>query len=250
MDTIKHYSRRSFLTIVLIMALLVGMIATAVYYGTTFFSQQMSSMVTPEVTPPELVSQISMLHNTYGLYLIYVTAGILFLVGIVLWLILRSIAKNIAVPPAPTSSPAPKKAQPVPHPKDEIKPQQDQRLFLYLLTLLQKEGRLVDFFQEDLEMYEDEQIGAAVRSIHASCRKTLEKSLAMTSVIDENEGDEITVEAGFNPEVIKLTGRVIGEPPFTGIVRHKGWRAQKVDLPDLAATKDPTIISPAEVEIK
>ena len=108
----------------------------------------------------------------------------------------------------------------------------------------------MDFFQEDLEMYEDEQIGAAVRSIHANCRKTLEKSLAMTSVIDENEGDEITVEAGFNPEVIKLTGRVIGEPPFTGIVRHKGWRAQKADLPELAATKDPTIISPAEVEIE
>jgi hypothetical protein len=131
-----------------------------------------------------------------------------------------------------------------------MKPHQDQRLFLHLLTVLQKEGRLVDFFQEDLEMYEDEQIGAAVRSIHTSCRKTLDKSLAMTSVIEDNEGDEITIEAGFNPEAIKLTGRVTGEPPFTGIVRHKGWRAQKVSLPDLAAAKDPTIISPAEVEIE
>lgn len=250
MDTIKHYSRRSFLVIVLFMALLVGMIAAAGYYGTPYFSQQMAALATPEVTPPELISHISTLRNTYGLYLIYVTAGIFFLVGIVLWLVLRSIAKRIAAPQASTSSPVPKKAQQAPQPKDDIKPQLDRRLFLHLLTVLQKEGRLVDFFQEDLEMYEDEQIGAAVRSIHTSCRKTLDKSLAMTSVIDDNEGDEITVEAGFNPEAIKLTGRVTGEPPFTGIVRHKGWRAQKVDLPDLAATKDPTIISPAEVEIE
>jgi hypothetical protein len=250
MDTIKHYSRRSFLAIVLFMVLLVGMIAAAVYYGTNFFSQKMIALVTPEVTPSELISQISMLHNTYGLYLIFMAAGIFFLVGIMLWVVLRSIVKNIAAPPVPTSSPAPKKAQQAPQPKDEMKPHQDQRLFLHLLTVLQKEGRLVDFFQEDLEMYEDEQIGAAVRSIHTSCRKTLDKSLAMTSVIEDNEGDEITIEAGFNPEAIKLTGRVTGEPPFTGIVRHKGWRAQKVALPDLAAAKDPTIISPAEVEIE
>jgi len=250
METIKRYSQRSFLAVILFMAVVVGMIAAAVYYGTPFFSQQMSAMAGSEVTSSELVSQISMLLNTYGLYLIYVSAGVFFLVGVVLWLVLRSIAKNIAAQPVPVSAPAPKKAQQAPQPKDDVRPQQDKRLFLYLLTVLQKEGRLVDFFQEDLDMYEDEQIGAAVRSIHGSCRKTLDKSLAMTSVIDDNEGDQITVEAGFNPEAIKLTGRVTGEPPFTGIVRHKGWRAQKVDLPDLAATKDPAIISPAEVEIE
>jgi hypothetical protein len=250
MDTIRHYSQRSFLVIILFMALLVGLIAAAVYYGTTFFSQQMNAMVIPDVKPPELISQISMLHNTYGLYLIYVSVGIVFLIGIALWLVLRSLARNIGTPPPQKSSPAPQKAPQSPQPKDDIKPQQDKRLFLHLLTVLQKEGRLVDFFQEDMEMYEDEQIGAAVRSIHANCRKTLDKSLAITSVVDDNEGDKITVEAGFNPEAIKLTGRVIGEPPFTGIVRHKGWRAQKANLPDLAVSKDPTIISPAEVEIE
>lgn len=249
MNTTKHYSRRSFLVIFLFMALLVGMIAAAVSYGTGLFSRQMTAMVTPEVTPPELISQISMLHNTYGLYLIYAAAGVFLLAGIVLWLVLRSIAGKIAAPAAPTPSPAPKKAQQAPQPRDERKPQQDQRLFLHLLSVLQKEGRLVDFLQEDLEMYEDEQIGAAVRSIHTSCRKTLDKSLAMTSVIDENEGDPITVVAGFNPDAIKLTGRVTGEPPFTGIVRHRGWRAQKTNLPELAATRDPMIIAPAEVEI-
>ncbi len=249
MSTIKTYSSRSFLVIVLFMALLVGMITAALYYGAAFFSQQMNAMVTPATTASEIVSKISMMHTTYGLYFLYASAGVLFLVGIVLWLVLRSMAGSIATAPASTPASAPKKAQKAAPPKEQRTPQQDKRLFLHLLTVLQKEGRLVDFLQEDLEMYEDEQIGAAVRSIHGSCRKTLDKSLAMTTVIDENEGDEITVEAGFNPEAIKLIGRVTGEPPFTGIVRHKGWRAQKAELPDLAATKDPTIISPAEVEI-
>lgn len=250
MDTIKHYARRSFLAIILFMALLVGMIVAAAYYGTSIYSRQLTAMVCPEVTSIELLGRISMLYNTYGLYLIAAIAGVFFLVGVVLWLVLRNIAGSIAVSPAPTSSPEPVTAQQSPQPKEEMRPQQDQRLFLYLLTVLQREGRLVDFIQEDLELYDDEQIGAAVRSIHTSCRKTLDKSLAVTPVIDDNEGDEITVEAGFNPAAIKLTGRVTGEPPFTGIVRHKGWRAQKVDLPDLAATKDPTIIAPAEVEIE
>ena len=247
MDTIKRYSHRSFLAIILFMTLLVAIIATAVYYGTTCFSQQMNAMVLPDVTPAEFIRQFSMLLNTYGLYFIYGSAGIFFSMGIILWLVLRSIAKNIAVPPL--TSPAQKKTPHAAHSEDATKPQQNQRLFLHLLTVFQKEGRLVDFFQEDLAMYEDEQIGAAVRSIHGNCRKILDKSLTMTAVIDDNEGEEITVEAGFDTEAIKLTGRVTGEPPFTGIVRHKGWRAQKVELPDLAAAKDPTIISPAEVEI-
>lgn len=250
MYTITNYSRRSFLVIVVFMGLLAGMIAAAVTYGTGFFSRQMAAMLTPEVTPPELVSQISMLHTTYGLYLIYAVAGVFLLMGIVLWLVLRGVAGKMAAQAAKASSPVPKKTHQTPQPKDDKKPQQDQRLFLHLLSVLQKEGRLVDFLQEDLEMYEDEQIGAAVRSIHSSCRKTLDKSLAMTSVLDENEGDPVTVVAGFNPEAIKLTGRVTGEPPFTGIVRHKGWRAKKANLPDLAATRDPMIIAPAEVEIE
>jgi hypothetical protein len=33
-------------------------------------------------------------------------------------------------------------------------------------------------------------------------------------------------------------------------LRHKGWRAAKVDLPGLAAKDDTTIIAPAEIEIE
>ena len=42
-----------------------------------------------------------------------------------------------------------------------------------VLGLLQKEGRLVDFLMEDLGGYSDADVGAAVRPIHAGCRKVL-----------------------------------------------------------------------------
>src|SRR5215475_5974849 len=38
-----------------------------------------------------------------------------------------------------------------------------------MLALLQRDGRLVDFLEEDISAYPDGQLGAAVRSIHSSC---------------------------------------------------------------------------------
>ena len=108
----------------------------------------------------------------------------------------------------------------------------------------------MDFFSENLELYDDAQIGAAVRSIHESCNKIMKKYLNLLAIIDKNEGEEVIVEPGFNPNTIKLTGNVTGEPPFNGILRHSGWKASKSDLPVLSDTKDSTVIAPAEVEIE
>jgi hypothetical protein len=105
---------------------------------------------------------------------------------------------------------------------EKEKMEQDQRLFLYLLSLLQREGRLLDFFSENLDLYEDDQIGAAVRSIHQNCKKVIDKNLSPRPVVDSNEGEEITVEPNFDPNAIKLTGNVTGDPPFKGVLRHKG----------------------------
>src|SRR5581483_11898321 len=44
---------------------------------------------------------------------------------------------------------------------------------LRLLTLLQREGRLVDFLLEDIQAYDDAQVGAAVRDIHQKCQAAL-----------------------------------------------------------------------------
>jgi len=128
-------------------------------------------------------------------------------------------------------------------------PNVDKRLFLHLIGLFQREGRLLDFLQENLEDYEDAQIGAAVRNIHENCRKVVNRYLPLQPVVGQEEGDTITLQADFDATAIKLMGQVGGNPPFTGIVRHRGWKVKKVVLPELSGTRNPDILVPAEVEI-
>lgn len=128
-------------------------------------------------------------------------------------------------------------------------PDIDKRLFLYLVGMLQREGRLLDFFNENLEDYEDAQIGAAVRSIHENCRKIVDRYLPLQPVLSQEEGDTITLQANFDAAAIKLVGQIGDHPPFTGVVRHRGWRVKKVVLPELSGNPDPDIIAAAEVEI-
>src|SRR5262245_12215220 len=46
---------------------------------------------------------------------------------------------------------------------------------LAVLALLQREGRLIDFLQEDVASYSDADIGAAARVVHAGSRKVLQQ---------------------------------------------------------------------------
>jgi hypothetical protein len=125
-----------------------------------------------------------------------------------------------------------------------------QRLYLHLVAVLQKEGRLLDFFSEDLSQYNDGQIGAAVRDIHQNCKKALEKHVAPQAVLAQNEGDPITVEENFDPNTIKLIGNVTGRPPFKGVVQHRGWRVRKLALPTFSGRQVPDVIAPAEVAVE
>jgi hypothetical protein len=77
----------------------------------------------------------------------------------------------------------------------------------------------------------------------------MEKYLKTEAVVAEPEETEIEIPPDFDPNAIKLTGNVAGDPPFKGVVRHRGWKAKKLDLPTLSAVRDPLIIAPAEVEI-
>jgi hypothetical protein len=137
----------------------------------------------------------------------------------------------------------------LPKKKETVEEDMARRRMLLLLSLLQREGRLVDFLEEDLEVYDDARIGASVRSIQETCKKSLNRYLDPKAVIDQDEGEEITVSAGFDPGAIKLTGNVTGQPPFKGILQHRGWKAGIFDLPALSGTVSADIISPAEVEI-
>ncbi len=118
-----------------------------------------------------------------------------------------------------------------------------------LLALLQKEGRLLDFLLEDISAYEDAQIGAAVRNIHQDCQRVLAERVGVQPVLEGEEESQVTVEAGFDPSRIKLIGNVTGDPPFAGVLKHHGWRAAAITLPELPPGHDPKIITPAEVEL-
>jgi len=127
---------------------------------------------------------------------------------------------------------------------------QDKRIFLHLFSSLQSDGRLLDFFNEDLRVYDDAQIGTAVRNIHENCNKVIKKYLSPKPIMNQEEGDEVTIEKGFDINKVKLSGNVTGEPPFKGILQHKGWQCININLPELAQSRSPDIISPAEVEIQ
>jgi len=132
----------------------------------------------------------------------------------------------------------------------KIEQERKRRLFLHGLSILQRDGRLLDFFDEDLSLYEDEQIGAAVRSVQEDCKKTIKKYFNLKPVVEKEEGESIKVEADFDIDSIKLIGNVAGEPPFKGVVKHRGWKAGKREIPKLSDIQDSTIIIPAEIEIQ
>lgn len=120
---------------------------------------------------------------------------------------------------------------------------------LQLLGLLQSEARLIDFTQEDVRAYSDDDIGAAARVVHAGCCKVLREHFSIAPVRSEAEGSRIQLEAGFDARSIRLTGNVVGTAPYLGSLSHRGWRATAVRLPQLSAGHDPSILAQAEVEL-
>jgi len=71
-----------------------------------------------------------------------------------------------------------------PAPADPVAPQveikeNNQDSALQLISLLQKEGRLVDFINEDINSFADEQVAAAARVVHQGVKKALAISLEL-----------------------------------------------------------------------
>jgi hypothetical protein len=120
---------------------------------------------------------------------------------------------------------------------------------LQILGILQRDSRLIDFLMEDVSAYTDDQIGAAVRELHDQCRDAIARYVTLAPVIDGVEGTYAKAP-GQDPNLVKFVGNVPAKPPAGGTLRHKGWRATKVDLPNLAAKQDATIIAAAEIEIE
>lgn len=190
---------------------------------------------------------------------------------IILWLAIsfassRLVSNAVAEPElvsagarstAPVTTAAPTPASPVtpaPSMRERVRPQAPAATAadgaVQMLAILQREGRLVDFLQEEISMYEDGQIGAAVRNIHAGCRHALAEHVKLEPVYQEAEGSNVGVPAGFDTHAVRLTGDVVGEPPFKGALRHRGWRVARIDLPEQSIEQNRTmIVAPAEVEV-
>lgn len=120
---------------------------------------------------------------------------------------------------------------------------------LQLLGLLQREARFVDFVQEDVAGYQDAEIGAAARVVHEGCRKALREHFTLEPIRAEAEGSRVTLPAGFDATAVRVSGNVVGQPPFTGTLAHRGWRATDVRLPQLTDAQAAAVIAQAEVEL-
>src|SRR5688572_21210013 len=120
---------------------------------------------------------------------------------------------------------------------------------LFVLSVLQQDGRLIDFLQQDVAAFSDEEVGAAARVVHGGCRKALQRLVTTARILNDEEGATVTVPTGFDSNRIRLTGSVTGQPPFKGTLKHHGWTATELKFPMLAENLDYRILSPAEVEL-
>ncbi|HZZ81789.1 MAG TPA: DUF2760 domain-containing protein [Gemmataceae bacterium] len=133
-----------------------------------------------------------------------------------------------------------------PPPPPPPKPSPDP---LLLLTLMQREGRLIDFLLENVDGADNETLGAGVRTIHQACQKVLREHLDMEPVLKGEEKSTVEVPVGFDPSAIRLTGNVTGSPPFKGTLEHHGWRVTKIKVNKPAEGQDGFVLQPAEVEL-
>jgi Domain of unknown function (DUF2760) len=150
---------------------------------------------------------------------------------------------------APPQAPAAEPARPAPAQPEASRADAE---IVHFLAILQEKGRLVDFLLDDINAYNDAQVGAAARVVHAGCKGVLQEHFRINPVRTEPEGSTVQVPAGYSADEYRLVGRIAGSAPFSGVLVHRGWKTDIVKLPRLlrdAADKLPAI-APAEVEVK
>ena len=251
MDTAKPSTGPVFIRVILFNLLAALCVAGAAFWSLRTATTRIAQLVQAQPEIAEIKSLADwMTAISSGFWPWFLPGVIIFFIVIALltWLSLRRPCTSKVTPP-PAKRPATSSK------KDDEKAAKQaaetaKRTYLHLIGILQKEGRLLDFFSEDLSQYQDGQIGAAVRSIHENCKKSLDGQIKPQFVLDAQEGDEIEVVKGFDPNTLKLVGNVTGEPPFKGVVRHRGWRARKIDVPTFSGRQSTDIIAPAEVEVQ
>ena len=185
------------------------------------------------------------------------TYGIGFVITMLLWFGVQAIGKRfiggaaaVEAPAAPAPKALPKEPAALPAQPPAPPPPPSEASAIQILSILQRKGRLIDFLQEDLSTYQDAQIGAAVRNIHEGCKEALAEYVTLEPIYQEAEGSAVTVAPGFDANAVRLTGNIVGDPPFKGALRHRGWRVTRVALPEQTpAQQKERIVAAAEVEV-
>ena len=122
---------------------------------------------------------------------------------------------------------------------------------LTLLSTLQREARLIDFLQEPIDGYSDAQIGAAVREVHRQSAAVLARVFDLQPVVRQQEGTTLQILPEFDAARYRLTGNVVGEPPYSGTLVHHGWEATRCGLPAWSGSATSArVVVPAEVEVR
>jgi hypothetical protein len=163
------------------------------------------------------------------------------------------------LPPGPSSAPptstphpeheAPKSIRSVSKASEKLPAPPPADPALQLLALLQRDGRFIDFLEQEIGTFPDVEIGAVARVVHEGCRKALHAHATITPIRSEEEGAQVTLPEGYSPSLVKLSGKVQGAAPYKGVLRHRGWRASDLVLPVPVKGHDSTVIAPAEVEL-
>jgi hypothetical protein len=105
---------------------------------------------------------------------------------------------------------------------------------------------------DDINAYDDAQVGAAARVVHSGCKAALLEHFRIAPVRAESEGSRVVVAAGFRPDEYRLLGKISGPAPFSGVLVHHGWKTDVVNLPRVLRGSNDRLpaIAPAEVELK
>ena len=150
---------------------------------------------------------------------------------------------------APSPMPTEEPVRPAPERPQASRADAD---IVHFLSMLQENGRLVDFVMDDINAYSDAQVGAAARVVHDGCKGVLQDHFSINPVRPEEEGSTVQVPAGYSADEYRLVGKIAGSAPFTGVLVHRGWKTDIVKLPQLQRGRADRLpaIAPAEVEVK
>lgn len=143
------------------------------------------------------------------------------------------------------------KKTPTPNKPESVKPLPAQNPAITLLATLQRDARLIDLIYENLDQYQDAQVGAAARPCLKQCRQSLDRILKIEKLVAATENDVINVPSDASVARYRWIGESPASETGTAKLVHPGWQAASVQLPQWSGqAADAEIIAPAQVSAK